>query len=94
MYGITYDIDERALEEKASISQSEAEAQIESALSSIGYERFKSDIFVCPNPNGPEIVIVHDTITTLNGIPWAKDAVKNLVAFRIEDWGDITNCLK
>ena len=94
MYGITYDLDVHVLEDELGIKHKAANEQIEQILENVGYTRFKYGTHVCQNPRVPEILVVHDTITALKGLPWAGIAIKNLVAFKVEDWGDITSCLK
>lgn len=94
MYGITYDLDTHVLEDELGIKRKVANGQIDQILESVGYVRFKYGTYVCQSPQVPEILVVHNTITALKELPWASMAIKNLVAFKIEDWGDITSCLK
>ena len=91
MYGITFDLDTHILEDELGIARQKAYAEIEEKLNDIGYKHIQYSVYVCPNPSHSEIQVVTDTVDCLRQLPWFSQAVRQIVAFDISSWGDITN---
>lgn len=90
MYGITFDLDVHELEDVLDISRQKAYAEIERALSSIGYKHVQYSVYVCPKPHSTELLVVHETVEDLKHLPWFSSCVKQVVVFEVARWGDIT----
>lgn len=93
MYGITFDLDLKKLEE-LEIDHQCAYKAIEDVLKGVGYKNVQDSIYVCSNPKSSEILVIHETVEALKTQAWLQKVVNRVVAFEIESWGDITESIK
>lgn len=92
MYGVTFDLDTHVLEDELGISRKVAYAEVEKALKEIGYVHVQYSVYVCPEPDVPEIIVVHNTVEALRKLPWFSEAVSRILAFEVSTWGDLSSC--
>ncbi len=94
MYGVTFDLDIHELEDVLGVSRQKAYADIESSLAAIGYKHVQYSVYVCPEPRRSEMLVVHDTVEALKGLPWFAACMKQVVVFEVARWGDITEAFR
>lgn len=94
MYGVTLDMDIHILEDELGIKRNNAYSEIERVLQGVGYKHVQYSVYVCPEPKSSEIQVVHDTIMALKGLPWFSQAVRQIIAFEVSTWGDITGAFE
>ena len=93
MYGLTFDLDTHILEDVYQISRSKAYSIIDKALSELGFAHLQCSMYVLQNPtNGMNFLF--DVNDQLGQYEWFNACVHNIVAFKLEDWSDITNSFK
>lgn len=90
MYGITFNLDTHVLEDELGISRKVAYAEVEKALKEIGYVHVQYSVYVCPEPDVPEITVVLNTVDALRKLPWFGEAVSRILAFDVSSWGDLS----
>lgn len=94
MFGVTFDMDIHELEDSYGIPRQKAYAEIERALSALGYKHVQHSVYVCPEPLHSELLVVHETIDALKGLDWFAPCMKQVIAFEISRWGNITDVFR
>lgn len=94
MFGVTFDLDIHELEDTYGIPRQKAYTDIEKALLSIGYKHIQYSVYLCPEPRHSELLVVHETINALKPLPWFSACARQVVAFEVSRWGDITQAFK
>lgn len=69
-------------------------AEVGEALGQVGFECVTSGIYICTKPRRTEMLVVHDAIVALHKLPWFAGAAAKVVAFKVDEYGDITNAIK
>lgn len=94
MFGVTFDLDIHELEDVLGIPRQKAYSDIEKALSKIGYKHIQYSVYVCPEPKHSELLVVHETIDALKALDWFSTCMRQVVAFEVSRWGDITQAFE
>lgn len=94
MFGVAFDLDIHELEDVLNVPRQKAYADIESALVEIGYKHVQYSVYVCSEPRHSEMLVVHETVEALKGLPWFSDCMKQVVVFEVARWGDISSAFK
>jgi virulence-associated protein VapD len=68
-----------------------AYADIGAALAEYGFRRVQGSLYVCENEDMANLM---DAIDALTALPWFPASVRDLRAFRVEQWSDFTNRVK
>lgn len=92
MYGITFNLDTRMLEEDFGLSRQKAYAEIEHVLSSIGFSHIQYSVYFCKENDGSASFIIK-VARALAGLDFAM-AIRDLQGFRVENWSDMTESVK
>lgn len=84
MYGVLVDLadDEQRL------------AEVGEVLAPVGFVRVVDGIYLCTEPRRTEMLVVHDAIEALHKLPWFAVGAAKVVAFRIDELGDVTGAFK
>ena len=77
-----------------SLDDERRRAEVGGALGQVGFECVTSGIYICTKPRRTELLVVHDAIEVLRKLPWFAEAAEQVVAFKVDSWGDITNAIK
>lgn len=94
MFGVTFDLDIHQLEDSYGIPRQKAYAEIERRLAAIGYKHVLYSVYVCPEPEHSELLVVHETIDALKALDWFAPCMKQVIAFEISRWGNITDVFR
>lgn len=66
---------------------------IPKVMKSLGFIFRHNNMYVSENSENP-ITLVYKAIHELSKIDWFKNAVRDIRAFRVDDWSDFTSILK
>lgn len=69
-------------------------AEVGEALGPVGFERLIDGVYLCTEPRRNEMLVVHDAIEALHKLPWFAVGAAKVVAFRIDELGDVTGAFK
>lgn len=91
MYGISFDLEvaDTARNHPKGIFQ--AYTDIGSTLRKFGFERVRGSFYTCRDEN---MANLFSAISALKLLPWFSDSVRDIRAFRIEQWSDFTEFVK
>jgi virulence-associated protein VapD len=72
-------------------SVSQAYINISAALERYRFERIQGSVYVCQSE---DMANLFEAITALRALPWFAPSVRDIRAFRIEQWSDFTPLMK
>ena len=70
---------------------SQAYADIATTLDRFGFSRVQGSVYVCASE---DMANLFQAITALKALPWFPSSVRDLRAFRVEQWSDFTPVVK
>ncbi len=70
---------------------SQAYADIGGALAGFGFERVQGNLYTTPSE---DLANLFASITALKALPWLPASVRDIRAFRVEQWSDFTRLVK
>lgn len=89
MYAIAFDMDVSKLKEHFGEPYNPAYDEIRKTMQSLGFEWVQGSIYrMTDTENG--LTKVYTAINTLQSIGWFRPSVRDIRAFKIEDWSDFT----
>ncbi|EMR8360527.1 virulence factor [Neisseria gonorrhoeae] len=91
MYAISFDlvVADTAQNHPKGISQ--AYADIGYTLRQFGFTRVQGGLYTCQNE---DMANLFSAINELKALPWFPSSVRDIRAFRIEQWSDFTSLVK
>lgn len=94
MEGVTFDLDTVVLEEVYGVSRAAAYAEMEKRLAALGYKHVQYSVYICPEPSKSGKLLTVELYKTLADIPWFSECVRQVTAFKVAEWGDLTPAFK
>jgi virulence-associated protein VapD len=91
MFAIAFDLVVADAEEFHPKGSSQAYADIGHLLSRFGFERIQGSLYVTKNEN---LANLFSAMTALRALPWFPSTVRDIRAFRLEQWSDFTPLMK
>ena len=93
MFAITFDlvVKEVAVQHPKGVTQ--AYADIGSTLAQHGFQRIQGSVYATKE-DGASMVNLVCAINALKALPWFAKSVRDIRAFKIEDWSDFTTMVK
>lgn len=91
MFAIAFDLVVRDTAKHHPKSVTQAYADIGTALAEFGFERIQGSVYVT---NSEDLANLFQAITKLKALPWFPPCVRDIRAFRIEQWSDFTGVIK
>ena len=88
MYAIAFDLKKYYGE-----PYNKAYDEIRQELEVIGFEWTQGSVYVNKN-NENNLTLVYKAINKLSNIDWFKKSVRDIRAFKVEDWSDFTDIVK
>ena len=70
---------------------SQAYADIGSTLANFGFNRVQGSLYTTPSE---DLANLFAAITALKALPWLPPSVRDIRAFRVEQWSDFTKLVK
>ncbi len=91
MFAIAFDLVVADTDRHHPKSVSQAYTDIGSTLSGFGFNRVQASLYVCDNE---DMANLFRAITALKALPRFSDSVRDIRAFRVEQWSDFTSMIK
>lgn len=93
MYAIAFDLKIDELKRTYGEPYNKAYDEIRQELEKLGFEWTQGSVYINQNPNN-SLTTVYKAINMLSKIQWFKDSVRDIRAFKVEDWSDFTEIVK
>ncbi len=90
MYAIAFDLTISDLEKYYGKQYHNAYSEIKNLMEKNGFFWIQGSTYITEE----SLISVTKTINTLNKVDWFKKSVRDIRAFRIEDWSDFTPIFK
>ena len=91
MFAIAFDLVVANTQENHQKSVSQAYADIAATLATCGFNRVQGSLYVTSNE---DMANLFKAIMLLKKLHWFSDSVRDISAFRIEQWSDFTSIIK
>ncbi len=91
MFAISFDLDYRETQARHPKGLRQAYRDIERTLGRYGFSRVQQSVYMSGND---DIANLFDAINALKALPWLPACVKDIKAFRVEQWSDFTASMK
>jgi len=91
MFAIAFDLTVKETAAKHPKGVSAAYAEIGATLATYGFRWVQGSIYVCEDENMANLM---DAIDALTDLTWFPDSVRDIRAFRVEQWSDFTDRVK
>lgn len=92
MYAIAFDLEISQLKEHYGEPYNGAYFEIKQELEAVGFEWTQGSVYLSNSANG--IADVFRAIDKLRNIAWFRASVRDIRAFKVEDWSDMTEIVK
>jgi hypothetical protein len=91
MFAITFDLIVKQTNDHHPKGIAQAYADIGAILSKYGFERIQGSVYVTKDEN---MALLFNAINALKLEPWLPKSIRDIRAFRIEQWSDFTATIK
>lgn len=91
MFAIAFDLVVAETEKYHPKGVPQAYIEIGSTLSALGFKRVQGSLYVTDDEN---MANLFQAIMTLKTLPWFPASVRDIRAFRVEQWSDFTGLIK
>ncbi len=91
MFAIAFDLDTNDTERAHPKSVTQAYADIRSTLKRFSFDWRQGSVYTCDTE---DLGNLFDALAALKALPWFPAAVRDIRAFRVEQWSDFTPRLK
>lgn len=91
MFAIAFDLVVAETSKRHPKGVSQAYADIGATLGKFGFEWVQGSLYVTENEDMAKLFVA---IQALKALPWFPDSVRDIRAFRIEQWSDFTEVVK
>lgn len=93
MYAIAFDLKIDVLKAEYGEPYNRAYDEIRQELENIGFEWTQGSVYINPKSEN-NLTNVYLAINKLSKIAWFKKSVRDIRAFKVEDWSDFTEIVK
>jgi virulence-associated protein VapD len=93
MYAISFDMEVAKLKENYGEPYNPAYDEIRKTMDSLGFEWIQGSLYLAKEQKN-NLTYVYKAIDTLKKINWFKKSVRDIRAFKVEDWSDFTEIIK
>ncbi len=91
MFAIAFDLVVADTAEHHPKGVSQAYADIGNLLMQYGFNRVQGSLYIS---NAEDLANLFAAITALKGLSWLPESVRDIRAFRVEQWSDFTGIVK
>ncbi len=91
MYAVAFDLKIDDLKREYGEPYDNAYEEIRRELEVLGFDRAQGSVYISEENN---LVAVYKAISRLSEIGWFKQSVRDIRAFKVEDWSDFTETVK
>ena len=93
MYAISFDMEVAKLKENYGEPYNPAYDEIRKTMRDLEFEWVQGSLYLATKENN-NLTYVYKAIDTLKKIEWFKKSVRDIRAFKVEDWSDFTEIVK
>ena len=93
MYAIAFDLKIDDLKKTYGEPYNRAYDEIRQELEALGFEWTRGSVYMSVAKENT-LTTVYKAINRLSGIDWFKKSVRDIRAFKVEDWSDFTDIVK
>jgi virulence-associated protein VapD len=91
VFAIAFDLDTNNTERNHPKSVTQAYSDIRTTLQHFGFEWKQGSVYTCDNEDLANLLAA---MNTLKALPWFPASVRDIRAFRVEQWSDFTSFMK
>ena len=91
MFAITFDMNIAALEQNYGVPYNPAYFEIRKEMKKRGFFWLQGSVYMT---NNNDFSSMFSAINALKAIPWFAKSVRDIRAFRVENWSDFTQFMK
>jgi len=93
MYAISFDMEVAKLKENYGEPYNKAYDEIRLMLDDLGFEWTQGSLYIAKIESNT-LTTVYKAINKLSSIKWFSQSVRDIRAFKVEDWSDFTEIVK
>lgn len=93
MYAIAFDLKVEDLKKNYGEPYNRAYDEVRQELEKLGFEWTQGSVYMSKD-TANTLTTVYKAINMLSKIQWFKDSVRDIRAFKVEDWSDFTEIVK
>ncbi|OOO00658.1 MAG: virulence associated protein VapD [Epulopiscium sp. Nele67-Bin004] len=93
MYAIAFDLKVDDLKKSYGEPYNRAYDEIRQELENLGFEWTQGSLYMSTTEKN-SLATVYKAINRLSSIDWFKKSVRDIRAFKVEDWSDFTDIVK
>ena len=93
VYAIAFDLKVAELKKNYGDPYNGAYQEINEELKKAGFEWTQESVYLSMK-DGDNLTAVYKAINALSRIEWFKNSVRDIRAFKVEDWSDFTDVVK
>lgn len=93
MYAVAFDLKIDDLKRAYGEPYNRAYDEIRQELEELGFEWTQGSLYINSDDKN-NLAQVYKAINKLSGIDWFKKSVRDIRAFKVEDWSDFTDIVK
>ena len=93
MYAIVFNLKIDDLKKEYGDPYNKAYDEIRQELEGLGFEWTQGSVYINSNQKD-SLTTVYKAINKLSQIDWFKKSVRDICAFKVEDWSDFTDIVK
>ncbi len=93
MYALSFDMEIAKLKEHYGEPYNKAYDEIRVTMSELGFDWTQGSLYISKSDKN-NLTSVYKVINKLSSIKWFKESVKDIRAFKVEDWSDFTEVVK
>ena len=91
MFAISFDLNYWETQARHPKGLRQAYKDIERTLGRYGFRRIQQSVYMSEDPS---LVALNEALMALRALPWFPVCVKDIRAFRVENWSDFTPSMK
>ena len=93
MYAIAFDLKIDDLKKNYGEPYNKADDEIRQELEQLGFEWTQGSVYINASSSN-SLTTVYKAINRLSKIDWFKSSVRDIRAFKVEDWSDFTEIVR
>jgi virulence-associated protein VapD len=93
MYAISFDMEVAKLKEHYGEPYNKAYDEIRAMMEELGFVGTQGSLYLSKNEKN-DLTTVYKVINKLSNVQWFSDSVRDIRAFKVEDWSDFTEIVR
>lgn len=93
MYAISFDMEVSKLKENYGEPYNKAYDEVKVMMDQLGFVWAQGSLYISKSELN-NLTTVYKVINKLSGVRWFADSVRDIRAFKVEDWSDFTEIVK